>query len=38
MLWIYSIAAVVLAVPGAMASILILVDRYRKRRSKHVEK
>jgi hypothetical protein len=37
-LWIFSITALVLAVPGAIVSTLILVDRYHKQRSKHAEK
>ena len=37
MLWIFSIIAIVLAVPSATVSTLILIDRYHKRRSKYAE-
>jgi len=37
MLWIYSITALLLAVPGAIVSTLILVDRYHKRRAHHAK-
>jgi hypothetical protein len=37
MLWIFSLTALVLAVPGAIVSTLILVDRYHKRRAQHAK-
>jgi len=38
MLWIYSLATIVLAIPGAVVSSLMLIERGRKRRENHAGK
>ena len=35
MLWIYSLATLILAIPGAVVSSLMLIERGRKRREGH---
>jgi hypothetical protein len=38
MLWMYSLATLVLAIPGAVVSSLMLMERGRKRRESHAGK
>ena len=38
MLWIYSLVTLVLAIPGAVVSSLMLIERGRKRRGNHASK
>ena len=38
MMWVYSFAAVLLALPGAVVGILTLVEYYSKWRSNHAKK
>lgn len=38
MMWVYSLAIVLLSVPGAVVGVLTLVERYKKWRSNHAKK
>ena len=38
MLWVYSFVAILLALPGAIVGVLILMERYSEWRSNHAKK